>query len=182
MHELGNPHRRVVAVETRLGGFPLSVLVCLSLVLRFGVVDFSRHRRRCCGREPCLCFHVCVSAAPLRLVRCRCGPSSLLGPHSGTGLPFLLVPVAALLSLVVLPFAAGLHLPTAALSSSVLLVVAVAGLLLLSSLLDMGDPLPLPWPLEALAARSARLQMLSCRVWQCPVERQPSGGLRGLAL
>ena len=26
MHELGNPHRRVVAVETRLGGFPLSVL------------------------------------------------------------------------------------------------------------------------------------------------------------
>ena len=75
-----------------------------------------------------------------------------------------------------------LHLSTAALSSSVLLVVAVAGLLLLLSLLDMGDPLPLPWPLEALAAGSARLKMLSCRVWQCPVERQPSGGLRGLAL
>ena len=116
-HELGNPHGRVVVVaETRLGSFPLSVLVCLSLVLRFGVVGFSRHRRRCCDREPRLCFHVCVSAAPLHLIRCRCGPSSLLGPHSGTGLPFLLVPVAALLSLVVLPFAAGLHLSTAALS------------------------------------------------------------------
>ena len=106
-NELGNPHRRVVVVQTRLGGFPLSVLVCLSLVLRFGVVDFSRHRRGCCGREPRLCFHVCVSAAPLHLVRCRCGPSSLLGPHTGTGPPFLLVPVAALFSLVVLPFAAG---------------------------------------------------------------------------
>ena len=33
-------------------------------------------------------------------VRCRCGPSSLSGPHSDTGLPFPLVNVAALLSLV----------------------------------------------------------------------------------
>ena len=103
MHGLGNPNRRVVVVVTRLGGFPLSVLVCLSLVLRFGVVDFSRHRRRCCGRESRLCFHVCVSAAPPHLVRCRCGPSSLMGPHSGTSLPFPLVPVAAFLLLVVLP-------------------------------------------------------------------------------
>ena len=110
-------------------------------------------------------------------VRCRCGPSSLLGPHSDSGLPFPPVTVAALLSLAVLLFAAGLHLSTAALTSpSVLLAVAVAGLLLLSSPLDMGDPLPLPWPLEALAADSARLLMLSRRVWQCPVERQ------GLAL
>ena len=92
-----------------------------------------------------VCVFMCVFLLLLCILSAvSCGPSSLLGPHSGTGLPFLLGPVAALLSLVVLPFAAGLHLPTAALSSSVLLVVAVAGLLLLSSLLDMGDPLPLP--------------------------------------
>ena len=78
-------------------------------------------------------------------VRCRCGPSSLLGPHSDSGLPFPPVTVAALLSLVVLLFAAGFHSSTSPLASpSVLLAVAVAGLLLLSSRLDMGDPLPLP--------------------------------------
>ena len=61
-------------------------------------------------------------------VRCRCGPSSLSGPHSDTGLPFPLVNVAALLSLVVLLFAAGFHSSTSALASpSVLLVAAVAG-------------------------------------------------------
>ena len=77
----------------------------------------------------CLCVVEVIDLAWWTFpVRCRCGPSSLSGPHSDTGLPFPLVNVAALLSLVVLLFAAGFHSSTSALASpSVLLVAAVAG-------------------------------------------------------
>ena len=81
----------------------------------------------------CLCVVEVIDLAWWTFpVRCRCGPSSLSGPHSDTGLPFPLVNVAALLSLVVLLFAAGFHSSTSALASpSVLLVAAVAGLSLI---------------------------------------------------
>ena len=160
VHEVGNSQLPVVMAGTRLGGFPLTLLMYPSVALLSGVGDFSRRLRTCCSRKPRLSLHVCVVAPPLLLVHSLAGPSSYLRSHSQTVLhqltPFPVV-LVVLSSLVVLRIAAALQLsPATALSSSSFpLVVVVADLLPLWSPLDVDDTLLPLRPLAALVAESA---------------------------
>ena len=170
---------------TRLGGFPLSLLMYPSVALLSDMGDFPRRLCTCCSRKPRLSLHVCVVAPPLLLVHSLAGPSSHLRSHFQAVLhqltPFSVVLVVLSL-LVVLQIAEVLQLsPAAALSSSLFpLVVAVADLLPLWGPLDVDDTLLPSRPLAALVAESVVLSVAEYRGAVNLWEREGSDSVVGV--